>query len=84
MVDSGIRLFSDTRLEWMKAYLADEGRWSLGVYAIDSDGVIQRLHREVDPAQISRLVTEIVQSMEEESGSTGKDSLPPHTTNGAT
>lgn len=60
-----IRIFSDPKLEWMKTYSADQGRWSLSLYAFDTDGVIQSLHREVDPSQASRLLSEMVQSIEE-------------------
>jgi hypothetical protein len=66
MNDTPMRMFSDPKLEWMKMYSADEGRWSVTVYAFGTDGVIQRLHREVDPSQATRLVEEIVHSMEEE------------------
>jgi hypothetical protein len=62
---SPIRIFSDPKLEWMKTYSADQGRWSLSFYAFDSDGVIQRLHREVDPAQAGRLLSEMIQSLGE-------------------
>jgi hypothetical protein len=60
--DSVTRVFSDAKLEWMKKYSADVGRWSLTLYMIDDAGVIRKLVRDVDPSYCSRLVSEYLQS----------------------
>jgi hypothetical protein len=60
-----IRVFSDVKLEWMKQYSTTigEDRWSLTLYTMDDNGIIQNLHREVDPSQCPRLVSEYLSSV---------------------
>jgi hypothetical protein len=59
------RIFSDPKLEWMKRYSIDVGRWSVCVLAMNELGAIHVLRREVGPTQVCRLVSEIVQIVNE-------------------
>jgi hypothetical protein len=68
VVETPIRVFSDENLDWMRTYSAvvDEDRWSMSVLVFCTSGIIQKLVRQVDPSKASQLVSDIVQSMEEE------------------
>lgn len=61
-VETSIRIFSDTKLEWMFMYSAvvDDERWSMSLYVFDSDGIIQTHSRQVDPSKASQLVMDSV------------------------
>ena len=56
-----IRIFSDRNWEWMQRYSAvDDGRWSMSMMVIDSDAVIRRVIRDVDPSQACQLLAEAI------------------------
>ena len=59
-----IRIFSDRNWEWMRRYSAvDNGRWSMSMMVIDSDAVIRRVVRDVDPSQACQLLAEAIESI---------------------
>ena len=59
-----IHVFSDRNWEWMRRYSAvDNGRWSMSMMVIDSDAVIRRVVRDVDPSQACQLLAEAIESI---------------------
>ena len=59
-----IHVFSDRNWEWMRRYSAvDDGRWSMSMMVIDSDAVIRRVIRDVDPSQACQLLAEAIESI---------------------
>lgn len=65
-VETPIRILSDPNLEWMTMYSAvvENEHWSLSVYVIDTDAIIQKLERKVDPSKASKFVMDAVESMQ--------------------
>ena len=63
--DAGlIRIFSDRNWEWMRRYSAvDDGRWSMSIMVIDSDAVIRKVIRDVDPSQACQVLAEAKKSI---------------------
>jgi peroxiredoxin len=67
-VETPMRIFSDSKLEWMTMYStvgSDEG-WSMSVHVIDTEGTIQAHQRQVDPSNACQLVMDAVESIEVE------------------
>ena len=59
-----LRMFSDRDWEWMRRYSAvDDGRWSMSMVVIDSDAVIRRVIRDVDPSHACQLLAEVTESI---------------------
>ena len=59
-----LRIFSDRNWEWMRRYSAvDDGRWSMSMMVIDSDAVIRKVIRDVDPSQACQLLAEAIESI---------------------
>ena len=59
-----LRIFSDRDWEWMRRYSAvDDGRWSMSMMVIDSDAVIRKVTRDVDPSQACQLLGEAIESI---------------------
>jgi hypothetical protein len=59
-----IDIYSDEKLEWMRAYSAlGEKRWSMTLIVI-KDEKIQKLAREVDGIQVTRVVKNAINSLE--------------------
>eukprot|EP00536_Pseudo-nitzschia_multiseries_P001139 jgi/Psemu1/250244/estExt_Genewise1Plus.C_140095 len=62
--DSGIRLYSDEKREWMQAYTAlGEDRWSMTLFVL-ADGRIQRLVREFSQISCSNVVQSAIKATE--------------------
>eukprot|EP00571_Detonula_confervacea_P000289 CAMPEP_0172330032 /NCGR_PEP_ID=MMETSP1058-20130122/61190_1 /TAXON_ID=83371 /ORGANISM="Detonula confervacea, Strain CCMP 353" /LENGTH=362 /DNA_ID=CAMNT_0013047231 /DNA_START=1933 /DNA_END=3021 /DNA_ORIENTATION=- len=66
-VDTSIRIFSDVNWEWMRRYSAvvSDGRWSLSIIVIDTDGVIREVIRDVEPSNASQLVAKSVEAIKQ-------------------
>ena len=59
-----LRMFSDRDWEWMRRYSAvDDGRWSMSMVVIDSDAVIRRVIRDVDPSHVCQLLVEVIEAI---------------------
>lgn len=67
-VETPIQILSDPSLEWMRQYSAmvDDERWSMSLFAIDTDAIIQLLVRNVDPAKAAQSIMGTVQSMQKD------------------
>lgn len=64
LTDSGIKLFSDEKREWMQAYSAlGENRWSMTMFVL-SGGRIQKLVRELSSVDASTVVEKAIKAME--------------------
>lgn len=66
-VDTSIRIFSDRNWEWMRRYSAvvNDGRWSLSIIVIDTNGVICEVIRDVEPSSASQLVAQSVEAIKQ-------------------
>ena len=59
-----LRMFSDKDWEWMRRYSAvDDGRWSMSMVVIDSDAIIRRVIRDVDPSHACQLLVEAIEAI---------------------
>jgi hypothetical protein len=59
-----LRIFSDRDWEWMRRYSAvDDGRWSMTMIIIDTDAVIRKVIRDVEPSQVCQLLAEAIESI---------------------
>ncbi len=64
LMDSGIRLYSDEKREWMQGYTAlGENRWSITLFVLAEER-IQKLVRELSPADATVVVEKAVKAME--------------------
>jgi peroxiredoxin len=63
-MDSGIKLYSDEKREWMQAYTAlGEYRWSMTMFIISQER-IQKLVREMASVDAASVVSKAVKAME--------------------
>lgn len=67
-VETPIRIFSDSKLDWMTTYstVVNDERWSMSVHVVDTDGIIQTHERQVDPSNASQFVMDAVKSIDTE------------------
>jgi peroxiredoxin len=67
-VETPMRIFSDSKLEWMTMYssVASDERWSMSVHVIDTEGTIHTHERQVDPSNACQVVMDAVESIEVE------------------
>jgi hypothetical protein len=64
LMESGIKLFSDEKREWMQAYSAlGENRWSMSMFIL-SEGRIQKLVREFSFLDAATVVQKAIRAME--------------------
>ncbi|KAG7342235.1 hypothetical protein IV203_007327 [Nitzschia inconspicua] len=64
LMDSGIKLFSDEKREWMQAYTAlGDNRWSMTMFIISNER-IQKLVRELSSVDASLVVEKALRAME--------------------
>ena len=64
LMDSGIKLFSDEKREWMQTYTAlGENRWSMTMFIL-SEERIQKLVRELDSVDVASVVEKAINAME--------------------
>lgn len=64
-MEGKIEVFSDEKMEWMRAYTAlGEKRWSMSMFII-AHGRVQKLVREMDFYAASRAIRNAVKSMNE-------------------
>ena len=62
--DSGIRLYSDEKREWMQSYTAlGENRWSITLFVL-ADGRIQKLVRDFSQISASTVVQSAIKATE--------------------
>lgn len=60
-----VDLYSDEKMEWMRAYSAlGEKRWSMTMFIL-AEGRVQKLAREVDIYGVSRTIQNAVKSLDE-------------------
>jgi hypothetical protein len=64
MMDSGIRLYSDEKREWMQGYTAlGENRWSMTLFVLAEER-IQKLVRELASVDATNVVDKAINAME--------------------
>ena len=61
-----VQIYSDEKMEWMRSYTAlGSNRWSMTMFVV-SNGVVQRLAREVDVYGASRTIRNAIKSLQDE------------------